>query len=96
MEHRFFTGHYGFVSDYLAEALRGLRKRSYVGALDTEFALGDHLSARDERAVRKTVSGLLKILHSDEQWTRSELREYVELAALKTVAGFMNAHGGIL
>ena len=80
MEHRFFTGHYGFVSDYLAEALRELRKRSYVGILDTEFALGDHLSARDERAVRKTVSGLLKILHPDEQWTRSELREYVEFA----------------
>ncbi|MQA92191.1 MAG: protease Lon-related BREX system protein BrxL [Gemmatimonas sp.] len=78
MEHRFFTGHYGFVSDYLAEALRELRRRSYVGVLDTEFALGDHLSARDERAVRKTVSGLLKILHPDEQWTRSELREYVE------------------
>ena len=80
MEHRFFTGHYGFVSDYLAEALRELRKRSYVGALDSEFALGDHLSARDERAVRKTVSGLLKILHPDEQWTRAELREYVEFA----------------
>ncbi len=67
MEQRFFTSHYGFVSDYLAEALRELRKRSYVRALDTEFALGDHLSARDERAVRKTVSGLLKILHPDER-----------------------------
>jgi ATP-dependent Lon protease len=80
MEARLFTAHYGFVSDYLAEALRELRKRSYVRALDDEFALGDHLSARDERAVRKTVSGLLKILHPDEHWTRAELREYVEFA----------------
>ena len=80
MEQRFFTGHYGFVSDYLAEALRELRKRSNVRALDSEFALGDHLSARDERAVRKTVSGLLKILHPDERWTRAELREYLVFA----------------
>ncbi len=80
MEHRLFTGHYGFVSDYLAEAVRELRKRSYVHVLDSEFELGDHLSARDERAVRKTVSGLLKILHPDEGWTSSELREYVEFA----------------
>jgi ATP-dependent Lon protease len=56
MEARLFTAHYGFVSDYLAEALRELRKHSYVRVLDSEFALGDHLSARDERAVRKTVS----------------------------------------
>lgn len=80
MEQRFFTSHYGFVSDYLAEALRELRKRSYVRTLDREFALGDHLSARDERAVRKTLSGLLKILHPDERWTRAELREYLEFA----------------
>jgi ATP-dependent Lon protease len=80
LEHRLFTDHYGFVSDYLAEALRQLRKQSFVRAIDTEFMLGDHLSARDEKAVRKTVSGLLKMLHPHEEWTRSELREYLEFA----------------
>jgi ATP-dependent Lon protease len=80
LERRLFTDHYGFVSDYFAEALRQLRKRSFVRAIDSEFTLGDHLSARDEKAVRKTVSGLLKMLHPHEEWTRSELREYLEFA----------------
>jgi len=80
LEQRLFTDHYGFVSDYLSEALRQLRKRSYVRAIDNEFSLGDHLSARDEKAVRKTVSGLLKLLHPHEEWNRGELREYLEFA----------------
>jgi ATP-dependent Lon protease len=80
LEQRLFTGHYGFVSDYLAEALRELRKQSYADAIDQEFALGSHLSARDERAVRKTTSAFLKLLHPDGRWTRGELREYLELA----------------
>jgi ATP-dependent Lon protease len=80
LEKRLFTDHYGFVSDYLAEALRELRKATFVRAIDAEFALGSHLSARDERAVRKTVSGLLKLLHPHGEWTRADLREYLELA----------------
>lgn len=80
MEQRFFSDHYGFISDYLAEALRASRRQNYSGALDEEFAFGEHLNARDKRAVRKTVSGLLKILHPHGEWTRAELREYLELA----------------
>ena len=80
LETRLFTGHFGFVSDYFAEALRQVRKQSFVRAIDAEFALGPHLSARDEKAVRKTVSGLLKIIHPHGEWTRAELREYLEFA----------------
>ena len=80
LDRRLFTDHYGFVSDYFAEALRQLRKRSYVTALDEEFSLGSHLSARDEKAVRKSVSGYLKILHPHGRWSRAELRDYLELA----------------
>lgn len=80
LEPRLFTDHYGFVSDYLAEAFRQLRKRSFVNAIDAEFAFGPHLAQRDVKAVRKTVSGLLKILHPDGEWTRTELREYLEWA----------------
>jgi ATP-dependent Lon protease len=80
MEQRFFSDHYGFISDYLAEALRASRRQNYSGAVDEEFAFGEHLNARDERAVRKTVSGLLKILHPHGEWSRAELREYLELA----------------
>lgn len=80
LDRALFTDHYGFVSDYFAEALQELRKENYVMALDDEFALGAHLSARDERAVRKTVAGFLKILHPHGRWTRQDLREYLELA----------------
>lgn len=80
LEQRLFTDHFGLVSDYFAEALRQLRKQSQVGALDQDFALGSHLSARDEKAVRKTVSGLLKILHPHGEWSHGELREYLEFA----------------
>lgn len=80
LERRLFTDHYGFVSDYLAEALRQLRKQSFSNAFDQDFALGDHLSDRDERSVRRTVSGLLKLLHPHGEWTRAELREYLEFA----------------
>lgn len=80
LETKLFTSHFGFVSDYFAEALRQIRKQSFVRAIDAEFALGPHLSARDEKAVRKTVSGLLKIIHPHGEWTRAELREYLEFA----------------
>jgi ATP-dependent Lon protease len=80
LEQKLFTGHFGLVSDYLAEALRQLRKQTFVRAIDQDFVLGSHLSARDEKAVRKTVSGLLKILHPHGQWTHGELRQYMEFA----------------
>jgi ATP-dependent Lon protease len=80
METRFFTGHYGFVVDYLAEAFRELRKRSYVDVVDGYWEFGDHLNARDVKAVRKTVSGLVKLLHPGGDPSRAELEEYLELA----------------
>ena len=80
MEQRYFSDNYGFISDYLAEALRASRLQNYSATIEEDFAFGAELNARDERAVRKTVSGLLKILHPHGEWTRAELREYVELA----------------
>jgi len=80
LEKRLFTDHFGFVSDFFAEALRQERKRSFVTALDSDFSLGSHLAARDEKAVRKTVSGLLKILHPHGEWSHGDLREYLEFA----------------
>jgi ATP-dependent Lon protease len=63
MRVEFFTEHYGFVVDYLAEALRELRKNNYTEIVDRHFSLGTHLNARDVKAVRKTVSGLIKLLY---------------------------------
>ncbi len=80
MRNEFFTDHYGFVVDYLAEALRELRKHNFTEAIDRHFALGAHLNARDRKAVRKTVSGLMKILHPNGECSAEEMRGILEFA----------------
>lgn len=80
MRVEFFTDHYGFIVDYLAEALRELRRHNFTEIIDRHFALGAHLNARDVKAVRKTVSGLVKLIYPDGVITKSELAELVELA----------------
>src|SRR5438105_8922323 len=79
MRNDLFTDHYGFVVDYLAEALRDMRKHNFTEIIDRHFSLGAHLNARDRKAVRKTVSGLMKILYPNGQVTPDELRELLEL-----------------
>jgi len=80
MRNEFFTDHYGLVVDYLAEAMRELRRRNYTAVFDPYFSLGSHLNTRDARAVRRTVSGLVKLLHPAGDPTQEEVREYLELA----------------
>ena len=80
MRNEHFTDHYGFVVDYLAEALRELRKHNYTEIIDHHFSLGSHLNARDRKAVRRTVSGLVKILHPHGQVSRDDLDEVLQLA----------------
>lgn len=74
------TNHYGLVVDYLAEVFRDLRNVSYADVIDRHFELGDALNRRDERAVRKSVSGLVKLLHPTGEVSKDELAEYLELA----------------
>ena len=75
-----FTSHYGFVVDYFAEALRSLRKHNFTETLDNHFTLGSHLSTRDQKAVRKTVSGLMKVIYPHGEISKEELAELVEFA----------------
>jgi ATP-dependent Lon protease len=56
MRNDLFTDHYGFVVDYLAEALRELRKHNFTEIIDRHFSLGSHLNARDRKAVRRNNS----------------------------------------
>jgi ATP-dependent Lon protease len=76
----FFTNHYGFVVDYLAEALRDLRKHNFTELFDRHFSLGSHLKSRDVKAVRKTVSGLVKLIYPNAELTKEEMAELVELS----------------
>ena len=76
----YFTNHYGFVVDYLAEALRELRKHTFTEAFDRNFSLGAHLKSRDVKAVRKTVSGLVKLIYPNGAVSKVEVAELTELA----------------
>ena len=80
MRNEHFTDGYGFVVDYLAEALRDLRKLNFTEIIDHHFSLGAHLNARDRKAVRRTVSGLMKILHPHGEISRDDLEELLALA----------------
>ena len=80
MAKKLFTNNYGFVVDYLAEAFRESRKLNYTEKADDYFHFGDHLNARDVKAVRKTVSGLIKLIHPDGEVTKDEIYEYLQLA----------------
>jgi ATP-dependent Lon protease len=75
-----YTDHFGLVTDYLAEVFRELRKRSYGDYAEQDFRFGKHLGGRDQKAVRKTMSGLLKLLHPDGQATKEEVEEYLAYA----------------
>ncbi len=80
MRTEYFTEHYGFIVDYFAEALRALRRHNFTEVIDRHFSLGHHLNARDVKAVRKTVSGLVKLLYPHGELSKDELRELVEIA----------------
>ena len=74
------TTHYGFVTDYLAEAFRTLRKENRIDSVEQFYRLGSHVEGRDAIAVKRTVSGFLKLLHPDGQHTKEDVRDYLELA----------------
>lgn len=74
MRPEFFTNRYGLITDYLAEYMREMRKRSFSDAIDKFFKLGNNLNQRDVIAVRRTVSGLLKLMHPDGAYDKEDVR----------------------
>ncbi|MCH3986389.1 MAG: protease Lon-related BREX system protein BrxL [Lachnospiraceae bacterium] len=75
-----FTDDYGFITDYLAEFIRELRKENYGDALDQYFRLGRNLNQRDTIAVRKMVDGYIKLLYPDGNFTKDDVAECVTMA----------------
>jgi ATP-dependent Lon protease len=80
MRPEFFTTRYGLITDYLAEFMREMRKRSFSDAIDRFFKLGNNLNQRDTIAVRKTVSGLLKLLFPHGGFDKDDVRQCLEYA----------------
>lgn len=75
-----FTNDYGFITDYLAEFIRELRKEQYGDALDKYFRLGKNLNQRDTIAVRKMVGGYLKLLYPDGEFTKDDVEEILQIS----------------
>lgn len=75
-----FTNDYGFITDYLAEFIRELRKEQFGDALDKYFQLGKNLNQRDTIAVRKMVGGLIKLLYPDGVFTKEQIEEILCLS----------------
>jgi ATP-dependent Lon protease len=80
MRPEFFTDEYGFITDYVSEFMREMRKWSYSDVLDKFFKLGNNLNQRDVIAVRKTVSGLVKLIYPNGEFTRDDIEEILRYA----------------
>jgi len=75
-----FTDHFGFAIDYFSEVMRSLRGTSAVNVPDRHFNLGSQLNRRDEKAVRKTCSGLLKLLYPDGEYTKEGIESVLSFS----------------
>ena len=80
MRPELITDEYGFITDYISEFFREMRKRTFSDSIDKYFRLGNNLNQRDVIAVRKTFSGLVKVLYPDGEFTKEELEEILEYA----------------
>lgn len=80
MRPEFFTNQYGLIVDYLAEWMREMRKRTFGDSINKFFKLGRDLNQRDTVAVKRTVSGLLKLLYPHEDYPKDAVRRCVEYA----------------
>ena len=75
-----FTSSFGFSTDYFSEALKSFRRFTHTDALEKYYSLGSHLKQRDTKPVKKTVSGFIKLLHPDGEYTKEDVKEYLEIA----------------
>ncbi|SEQ84582.1 ATP-dependent Lon protease [Lachnospiraceae bacterium NE2001] len=75
-----FTDDYGFITDYMSEFMRELRKDNYSDIVEKYFRLGNNLNQRDMIAVRKLISGFMKLVYPDGEASKEEIREIVEIS----------------
>ncbi|GHV28785.1 ATP-dependent Lon protease [Synergistales bacterium] len=76
----FFTNDYGFITDYISEFMREMRKEPFSDVLDKFFRLGSNLNQRDVIAVRKMVSGYAKLLYPDGVFTKDDIAEILTIS----------------
>ena len=76
----FFTDNYGFITDYYAEIMRELRKISYSDAHDKYFRLGNQLNQRDVIAVKRTVSGMIKLIYPHGKFEKKDVEKILKFS----------------
>ena len=82
MRPELITDDYGFITDYLSSFFREMRKTTFSDSLDEYFKLGRDLNQRDVIAVRKTVSGLIKIIYPNGEYSKEDLEEVLKYALI--------------
>ena len=80
MRPELITDDYGFITDYLSEFFREMRKRTFSDSIDKYFQFGRDLNQRDVIAVRKTVSGLIKLIYPNGEYSKEDLEEILRYA----------------
>lgn len=80
MRPEFFTNEYGLITDYVSEFFREMRKRSFSDSADQYYKLGSNLNQRDVIGVRKTVSGLVKLLYPNGEFGKDDIEEILKYA----------------
>lgn len=87
---------YSLITDCLGEFLHAMRRRDFTHHIDRYFRLNSDFNRRDEIGVRKTFSGLAKLIFPDGKMNREDVRMLLEYAIegrrrvkeqLKTMAG---------
>ncbi|HAT4128294.1 TPA: protease Lon-related BREX system protein BrxL [Clostridium perfringens] len=82
MRTELLTDRYGLIVDYLSEFFREMRKRTYTDAVEKYFILGNNLNQRDAISVRKTVSGLIKIIYPNGEFEKQDVEEILKYALI--------------
>lgn len=101
------TEHYGLITDCLSEFCKEMRRRDYTHHIDDYFRLNSDFNTRDEIGVRKTFSGLMKLVFPDENMSKEDARMILDYAVegrrrvkeqLKIMAGveFMDVNLGYI
>lgn len=80
MRPELITDSFGLITDYLSEYLRDMRKTTFGDVIDKYFKFGNNLNQRDVIAVRKTVSGLVKLIYPHGEYEKEDIEEILRYA----------------
>ncbi len=80
MRDKLLTKHYGLITDCLSEFCREMRKTDFAHHIDNYYRLNNDFNKRDEIGVRKTFSGMAKLLFPDGIMSQDDVRMILEYA----------------